>query len=329
MQWSLALGLLLMAPALAGCLAEQADPPGGAAADDGRDAAPLSNATTGARPGGGGGDDGVDPTVSSQGNGSLGNASGPPREWAALGMATIRPGVQVVADGSQCTSNFLFTSPDNSTVYLGFAAHCVTRNDPNSADDGCDPSSDPLPIGTRLEIEGADHPATLAYTSWGTMQAAGGASSAECTYNDFALAELDPRDAAKANPAMLFFGGPTALADPGGVGTLDKILTYGDSGLRAGLSALSPHEGYVISSPGSNGWTTQVYTVPQGIPGDSGSGVLLGADGSALGVLVTISLIGGSNGVTTLANALAYAAEKGDTPAVLATADVLDTGILP
>jgi hypothetical protein len=332
MRWSLALGLVLMAPVLAGCMAGPAGQPDGATQEDGEDGMdpqPPGNAMPPGGSGGGAGGGGVDPDVPSQGNGSVGNVSSPPREWAALGVATIRPGVQVVADGSQCTSNFLFTSPDNATVYLGFAAHCVTRNDPNNADDGCDPSSEPLPLGTRLEIEGADHPATLAYTSWGTMQGRGGASSAECAYNDFALAELDPRDAAKANPAMLFFGGPTALADPGDVGTLDKILTYGDSGLRAGLSALSPHEGYVISSPGSNGWTTQVYTVPQGIPGDSGSGVLLGADGSALGVLVTISLVGGSNGVTTLANAMAYAAEKGETPVVLATADVLDTGILP
>jgi hypothetical protein len=278
----------------------------------------------------------VGPAGGSDGNGSAGlegddglNVTGPPREWADLDSATIRPGVQVVADGSQCTSNFLFTSPDNATVYLGFAAHCVTKNDPNSADDGCDPSSEPLALGTKVEVEGADHAATLAYTSWGAMQAKGGASDDECRYNDFAFAALDPRDAEKANPAMLFFGGPTALADPGSVGTLDKVLTYGDSGLRAGLAALSPHEGYVVFSPGNGGWTTEIYTAPQGIPGDSGSGVILGGDdGAALGVLVTISYAGGSNGVTTLANAMDYAAASG-VPLRLATAPLIDPGVLP
>lgn len=329
MRWSLALGLLLLAPVLAGCLVQPSGDSTGTPSPSSSSTSSSRSATMGPRPttGPGGG----------SGNGSVGgvpdspalNVSSPPREWADLGVATIRPGVQVVADGSQCTSNFLFTSPDNSTVYLGFAAHCVTKNDPNSADDGCDPASGPLAIGTSLDVEGADHPATLAYTSWGSMQARGGGSDDVCRYNDFALARLDPRDAAKANPAMLFFGGPTALADPAGVSTLDKVLTYGDSGLRAGISALSPHEGYVVFSPGAGGWTTEIYTAPQGIPGDSGSGVLVGGqEGAALGILVTLSYAGGSNGVTTLANAMAYAEESG-VPLRLATAPMINPGILP
>jgi hypothetical protein len=333
MRWTLALGLVLLAPALAGCMAKPSgDPTTSPGADD-----PTRSATSAPRPGGGASGAGSGAGDGGNGDGlgngtdadaSLGNASAP-RAWADLATATIRPGVQVFIDGSQCTSNFLFTSPDNLTVYLGFAAHCATANDPNSADDGCDPASEPLAIGTRVEVEGADHPATLAYTSWGTMQAGGESGSDECLYNDFAFAELDPRDALKANPAMLFFGGPTAVADPAGVGMLDKVVTYGDSGLRAGLSTLSPHEGYVVFTPGSGGWTTEIYTLPQGIPGDSGSGVLLAGDGSALGVLVTISALGGSNGVTTLANAMAYADEEAGIPIHLATADMLDSGILP
>ncbi|HUR25319.1 MAG TPA: serine protease [Candidatus Thermoplasmatota archaeon] len=336
MQWTLALCLLLIVPLLAGCMVQQPkDDPAGAGSDPDSPSlspaggAPSRSATTAPRPSGSGrGDDGPPAGAAGEGNASLGNGSGQPRVWADIGAASIRPGVQVFADGSQCTSNFIFTSPDNATAYLGFAAHCVTKNDPNNADDGCDPSSEPLAIGTPVEVEGADHPATLAYTSWGSMQSRGGADDQECLYNDFAFAALEPRDAAKANPAMLFFGGPTALADPGDVGTLDKVLTYGDSGLRAGIAALSPHEGYVIFTPGNGGWTSEVYTAPQGIPGDSGSGVLLGGDGSALGVLVTISYAGGSNGVTTLSNAMAYAGESG-VPVRLATAPLLDSGILP
>jgi hypothetical protein len=335
MRWSPVLGLLLVAPLLAGCTAQQqSDDPTDPSSSPTAGTRSSSRSTTGGvgpvGPGGANGNgNGSTGDDLDDGNGTLGNVSGPPRTWADLGAATIRPGVQVIADGSQCTSNFLFTSPDNATVYVGFAAHCVTRNDPNSADDGCDPSSEPLPIGTRIEVEGAQHDATLAYTSWGSMQENGGNSADECRYNDFALAALDPRDAERANPAMLFFGGPTALADPADVGTLDKVLTYGDSGLRAGLAALSPHEGYVVFSPGSGGWTTEIYTAPQGIPGDSGSGVILGgSDGRALGVLVTISYAGGSNGVTTLANAVAYAAESG-VPVQLATAPMLDSGVLP
>jgi hypothetical protein len=324
MRWAATVVLLLAAP-LAGCLApvDSPDPSDG-------DSQSTSNSTT-RGPG-----SATTRTVwpGQVGNGSIDdnatastNATTLEREWADLDTATIRPGVQVFADGSQCTTNFLFTSPDNRTAYLGFAAHCVTHNDPNSAEDGCDPSSEPMAVGTKLDVEGAEHPATLAYTSWGSMQANGGASADECLYNDFAFAELDPRDAARANPSMLFFGGPTGIADPDDVAMLDKVFSYGDSGLRQGIAALSPHEGYVLFSPGNDGWSTEVYTLPQGIPGDSGSGVLL-ADGEALGVLVTISAAGGSNGVTTLANAMAYAAESG-VPLRLATADLLDSGVLP
>lgn len=340
MRWTLALGLVLLAPVLAGCMAPSDDPtsPSPSAGDPTRSTTTFaprpggagSGAGSGQGSGGSGGGDGDDADGGAgDGDGVVGNASGAPRAWADLATATIRPGVQVLVDGSQCTSNFLFTSPDNSTVYLGFAAHCVTANDPNSADDGCDPVSEPLAVGTKVEVEGADHPATLAYTSWGTMQANGESSGDACQYNDFAFAALDARDAAKANPAMLFFGGPTAMADPADVGTLDKVVTYGDSGLRGGISTLSPHEGYVVFSPGSGGWSTDIYTLPQGIPGDSGSGVLLAGDGSALGVLVTISAIGGSNGVTTLANAMAYADEEAGIPLQLATAPVIDSGVLP
>lgn len=268
------------------------------------------------------------------GSGTAGNGSGeaaeggvPPPAWAAVADATIRPGVQVLAGGSQCTSNFLFTSATNASVYIGFAAHCVTHGDPNAAADGCDPVSEPMAVGTPLEVAGADHPARLAYTSWGAMQANGEQGPDECRFNDFALAELDPRDVAAANPAMLFFGGPTRLAHPGNVTMFAKVMSYGDSGLRAGVAALSPHEGYVIGPPGDGGWTTAVYTVPQGVPGDSGSGVLL-KDGSALGVLVTISFVGGSNGVTTLYNALGYASAEG-MPVALATSGLLESGTLP
>jgi hypothetical protein len=328
MQWSPVIVLFLVA-SLGGCLLpiqeDPTDPSGDSQAPSSSSSrTSATTRTVGSGPGPIGGDG--NSTLPTNGTGA-GNSTPFVREWATLGAATIRPGVQVLSDGGQCTSNFLFTSPDNRSVYIGFAAHCVTHNDPNSAEDGCDSASDPMDIGTKLDVEGAEHPATLVYTSWGTMQEQGGANAEECAFNDFAFAELDARDAAKANPAMLFFGGPTALADPGDVGMLDKVMTYGDSGLRAGLSALSPHEGYVIEAPGNHGWTTQVYTLPQGIPGDSGSGVIT-ADGAALGVLVTISYGGGSNGVTTLANAMAYAAESG-VPIDLATAGLIDGGRLP
>ena len=51
--------------------------------------------------------------------------------------------------------------------------------------------------------------------------------------------------------------------------TGDKVLSYGNSSLRLGITQLSPRRASAWASGG--GWTHQVYTVSPGIPGDSGS----------------------------------------------------------
>src|SRR5688500_5566633 len=58
--------------------------------------------------------------------------------------APIRPGVQTITGGGQCTANFVFT--DGTDVYLGQAAHCSGLG-AATATDGCDQAADPLPIG--------------------------------------------------------------------------------------------------------------------------------------------------------------------------------------
>jgi hypothetical protein len=60
---------------------------------------------------------------------------------------------------------------------------------------------------------------------------------------------------------------------------------YGNSGLRLGITQLSPKSGVSLGTSGG-GWTHPAYTVTPGIPGDSGSAFLaLGTepfDGSRL-----------------------------------------------
>jgi hypothetical protein len=88
------------------------------------------------------------------------------------------------------------------------------------------------------------------------------------------------------NPSIPFWGGPTGT---GGIpGTRATVLSYGNSELRGGITALSPKEGYELAE-GSNGWSHQVGTVTPGIPGDSGS-AFLDKQGRALGVLSTLAL---------------------------------------
>lgn len=253
-----------------------------------------------------------------------------PRVWPDLATATVRPGVKMMSSGGQCTSNFVFTTPLNDSVYIGFAAHCVGSGAATDTN-GCDPVTGPLPLGTKIEIQGASKPGVLVYTSWGTMQAVGEADADTCAYNDFALVQVDPEDVALVHPAVLEFGGPTALASADNVSDNDKVVSYGNSGLRpeAGGAPSDRKEGYVLSTD-ANGWTHRVYMLSPGVPGDSGSNLLL-ASGEALGVVVTVGLLPVplANGVTNLEKALAYANEHSGYTFELATAELLDAGVLP
>ena len=224
--------------------------------------------------------------------------------WAPAATAPIHPGVMTNTDGSgQCTSNFIF-SRGNDT-YIGQAAHCSSTGAATDTD-GC--TSQSLPLGTRVEIDGASVKGTLAYNSWLTMQANGEADEETCAYNDLALVRIDPADVGKVNPSIPDFGGPT------GVGTAaagQQVYTYGNSSLRGGVTALSPKNGLVVErTPG--GWSYSVYTLTPGIPGDSGS-AFLNANGAALGTLSTVAIapLPASNGVGDVGSELAYARAHG------------------
>ena len=220
--------------------------------------------------------------------------------WAPAASATIHPGVNTTTDGSSCTANFIYTN--GSTVYIGQAAHC-SGTDGNTATDGC--TSHTLPEGTQVQVDGASHPGVMVYNSWAEMQRRGETDPDTCAFNDLALVQLDPADVANVNPSVPFWGGPTGLASSTSSG--QKVVSYGNSILRAGISQLSPKEGYSLGTT-NGGWTQTVMTVTPGIPGDSGSGFMSGS-GQAFGVLSTLAVlpIPGSNGVGSLAKELAYA----------------------
>jgi hypothetical protein len=225
--------------------------------------------------------------------------------WAPAASAPIHPGVQTVSDSGQCTSNFVFFDASDS-VYIGQAAHCTSTGGATDTD-GCDSGS--LPIGSPVEVEGASEPGTLAYNSWLAMQANGETDPDACAYNDFALVKLAAADAAKVNPSIPFWGGPTGMTDTTATG--DKVLSYGNSSLRLGITALSPKEGVSLGTTG-NGWSHEVYTVTPGIPGDSGS-AFIDRQGRAFGVLSTLQLAPkpAANGVGDLSRELSYANANG------------------
>lgn len=224
--------------------------------------------------------------------------------WAPAATAPIHPGVQTVTEGSgQCTSNFIYT--EGSKTYIGQAAHCSGTGEATETN-GCDAAS--LPLGTKVDIDGASVQGTLAYNSWLTMQANGETGEEACAYNDLALVEIAPADVAKVNPSIPSFGGPQGI---GRSAAGEDVYTYGNSSLRGGVTALSPKNGATVEeTPG--GWSYSLYTVTPGIPGDSGS-AFLNASGQALGTLSTVAIapLPASNGVADIGKELAYAQANG------------------
>ena len=232
--------------------------------------------------------------------------------WAPAATAPIHPGVQTDTNGGQCTANFVFFDASNN-VYIGQAAHC-SGTDGNTATNGCEAGS--LPTGTPVNVDGATQPGTIVYSSWVAMQAAGETDANTCQYNDIALIRLHPADYGRVNPSIPFWGGPTGTATTTAQG--DKVLSYGNSSLRAGITQLSPKEGLSLGATGG-GWTHQVYTVSPGIPGDSGS-AFIDRQGRAFGVLSTLQLapLAGANGVSDVSRMIAYMESHGGPDVTLA-----------
>ena len=224
--------------------------------------------------------------------------------WAPAATATVHPGVQTVTDGSgQCTSNFIYTQ--GTDVFIGQAAHCSGTGAATETN-GCDSAS--LPLGTKVEIDGASQKGTMVYNSWIAMQQAGETDSETCEYNDLALVKIDPADVGKVNPSIPDFGGPQ------GVGTAPSANRSTPTATRrcAAASRCSARRTARSSAGRPGGWSYSVYTATPGIPGDSGS-AFLNKNGQALGTLSTVAIapLAGSNGVADVGKELAYARSHG------------------
>lgn len=240
--------------------------------------------------------------------------------WAPAATAAIHPGTMMYTDGAQCTANFVFTDSAGA-VYVGYAAHCAGKGAATDTN-GCNQAS--VALGTRVTFTNngsAASPGTpvgrgrLAYSSWITENRIGTKDPNTCAYNDFALVKVDAADVGKVNPSVPFWGGPTGI-DSDGTDAGDRVWTYGNSSLRAGLTPLSPHTGTSLGDdPADGGWSHPLYTATPGIPGDSGSG-FLSAGGKAVGTLSTLGLapLPASNNIGDLNKELAFAKRNSGIP---------------
>ncbi len=233
--------------------------------------------------------------------------------WTAAAKATITPGVQMYTKGAQCTANFVFTDR-RGRVYVGYAAHCAGLGEATDTD-GCEARS--VRLGTKVDfVTGGSLVGSgrriargkLVYSSWITEHRLGTKAANTCAYNDLALVKVKRRDIKRVNPSIPFFGGPTGI-DRNGTRAGDRVYSYGNSSLRAGVAALSPKFGISLGdSAADGGWTHPLYTATPGVPGDSGSG-FVSADGKAIGTLSTLGLapLPASNNIGDLAKELAFA----------------------
>ena len=233
--------------------------------------------------------------------------------WAPADTATIHPGVQMYTQGAQCTANFVFTDAADN-VYVGYAAHCAgtgAATDTNGCETGSQPLGTPVTFnrGGSLVSNGTVlGRGTLAYSSWLTEKQLGTTDRSTCEFNDFALVKVNAADVGKVNPSVPFWGGPTGI-DTNGTDFGDRVYTYGNSSLRAGIAVLAPHTGASLGDdPADEGWSHPLYTVTPGVPGDSGSG-FLSADGTAVGTLSTLGALPypAANNIGDLSRELAFA----------------------
>ncbi len=234
-------------------------------------------------------------------------------QWAPADEATIHPGVQMYTEGGQCTGNFVFTDAAEN-VYVGYAAHCAGLGEATETT-GCGQESHPVgtPVSFReggsLLTGGTEvGTGTLAYSSWETMNELGTTDPNACAYNDFALVRVSAADVAAVNPSIPFWGGPTGI-DTDGTRAGERVYSYGNSSLRAGIELLSPKTGVSLGDAAADGgWSHPLYTLTPGVPGDSGS-AFVSADGTAVGTLSTLGLLPLplSNNIGDLARELAFA----------------------
>lgn len=239
------------------------------------------------------------------GGGASGGENSQSPAFAEPNASQIRPGVLVSADGSSCTSNFIYVD-GSGDYYIGAAAHCFSP-DANSGRDSCETNN--LPLGTAVNIENAAHSGSLYYSSWRSMQDNRETPASNvCRYNDFALIQIDRRDYGRVHPAAIAYEGPTGLL-AGGAAVGDFTYSYGQSSFHSGFRPNEEKEGPIRQVIG-NGWQYTVAFDNAGLPGDSGSAVLH-ESGQALGVLTVVSaglsLTPVSNGVMNLEMGLDYA----------------------
>lgn len=206
----------------------------------------------------------------------------------------VRPGGVIQTEIGQCTTNFLFETPDHER-FIGTAGHCILGEGPVA--DRAGEKLWPKGQGSVVKDGAGKRIGEFAYA---VLQ----------DPKDFALIRIDP--GVESNPEMCDFGGPNGINDD--LSGDPTVLQYFGNGIGIG-TALPARSAVAMGLPNPD----HVFAAGLALPGDSGSAVI-SEDGRAVGVLVTVGVHGfgidenggidfGTVGITRIAPQLARASQ--------------------
>jgi Tol biopolymer transport system component len=174
----------------------------------------------------------------------------------------IQPGAALLEEGPTGTAslNFVFRDPTTGDLYVGTAAHAVR----------------PFSLGSRMSNDALGEYGTLVYSREGIF---------DFSKQDFALIRIDRDKHRFVDPAVRHWGGPTAVAPATHLTPGLPVFQYGQAAFLRHTQPTRTKPGIyqktILDDFGFIGWYLESR---HGYGGDSGSPVLYGPDGQALGV---------------------------------------------
>jgi Tol biopolymer transport system component len=187
----------------------------------------------------------------------------------------LQPGGAILHETSSgvASLNFVFRDRTDGTLYIATAAHNVRE----------------FSVGDKVPISGYGPITTLVYSREGES----------FSLTDMALLRVDRDHYGDVDAAVRAWGGPTGVADPFGVMGGEPTFQYGQAAFMRHTQATRAKRGVFEFTYGDRwGWIGWYLHSIAFYGGDSGSPILVGTDGKALGITIATAAGYGEPGTT-------------------------------
>lgn len=174
----------------------------------------------------------------------------------------LQPGAALVEEdaGGTASFNFVFRDRAGGDLYIGTAAHAVRD----------------FSVGTRIHNDELGQYGTVVYAREGVF---------DFSKQDFALIRVDRDKHALVDPGVRYWGGPSGVATVGGAVPGLPTFQYGQASYMRHTDVTRAKQGVfqetLDNEIGLQGWYLEAR---HAYGGDSGSPILYGPDGLALGL---------------------------------------------